>query len=165
VAPAQISCRAGFYLLFADAASRAAIAKISSMNRWLFKEEPTHFNYADLEKAGAVVWDGVANALALIHLRQCRRGDRVLLYQTGKEKAIVGEMVILKGPSTQDKSEKEVTVTVGPKRRFKNPVTLTTIKADPVFADWELVRLSRLSVMPVPAHLWARIEELAKSTD
>ena len=59
---------------------------------WLFKEEPTHYSYAQLEKDGSTLWSGVANPLALKHLRQVRVGDRVLYYHTGKELAIVGEM-------------------------------------------------------------------------
>jgi len=132
------------------------------MAMWLFKEEPSHFSYADLEKAGRTTWSGVSNALALIHLRLCKKGDRVLYYHTGKEKAIVGEMVIVRGPSPKELKGKEVTVEVRPKRRFANPVSLATIKADPTFADWELVRLSRLSVMPVSVRRWNRIEELAR---
>src|SRR5262245_39668192 len=65
---------------------------------WLFKEEPEHYNYADLERDGTTVWDGVTNNLALQNLRKVRRGDRVLYYHTGKEKAVVGEMRVVSGP-------------------------------------------------------------------
>ena len=131
------------------------------MAKWLFKEEPTHYSYADLERDGTAVWDGVANALALQHLRKVRSGDRVLLYHTGKEKAVVGEMVVTGGPVAGD--GKAVAVTVRAVRRLQHPVTLARIKKDPAFAGWELVRLSRLSVMPVTDAQWRRVEELGKN--
>src|SRR5262249_1300171 len=62
------------------------------MARWLFKEEPEHYSYSDLERERTTRWDGVTNNLARLHLRQVRRGDRILYYHTGKEKAVVGEM-------------------------------------------------------------------------
>jgi len=134
------------------------------MKMWLFKEEPSHFCYADLEKAGSTKWEGVSNAMALIHLRKCKKGDRVLFYHTGKEKAVVGEMKITRGPSAKAIASKQVTVEVRPVCRFDHPVSLATIRADPIFKDWELVRLSRLSVMPVSKVQWNRIEELARGT-
>jgi predicted RNA-binding protein with PUA-like domain len=125
------------------------------MALWLFKEEPTHFSYADLEQAGRAVWDGVRNALALKHLKQVRPGDRIWLYHTGGEKAVVGEMEAV--------SAADGVVTVRPLRRLPRPVPLAAIKADKTLADWELVRLPRLSVMPVTAAQWRRVEELAKA--
>jgi predicted RNA-binding protein with PUA-like domain len=121
------------------------------VSQWLFKEEPSHYSFADLERDGSAVWDGVTNALALQHLRKVRPGDRVLLYHTGREKAVVGEMEVVAGPAPDPKAadEKQVVVTVRAVRRLQYPVPLSRIKADPAFAGWELVRLPRLSVMPV----------------
>jgi predicted RNA-binding protein with PUA-like domain len=135
------------------------------MNYWLFKEEPTHYNFADLERDGKTTWSGVTNALALQNLRKAAKGDQVLYYHSGKEKAIVGVAEIVKAayPDPAEKDEKLVVVDIKPVRRLARPVTLAEIKADKTFADWELVRISRLSVMPVsPAH-WRRIEELSRS--
>ncbi len=129
------------------------------MARWLFKEEPTHYSFADLEREGSTVWDGVANALALQHLRNVKAGDRVLFYHTGKEKAVVGVMAVASGP--EPGAAGDVTVTVRPVRRLHHPVPLSRIKADPTLAEWELVRLPRLSVMPVTEAQWRRVEELA----
>jgi predicted RNA-binding protein with PUA-like domain len=129
------------------------------MGRWLFKEEPSHYSFADLEREGSTDWDGVANALALQHLRKVRPGDRVFFYHTGNEKAVVGEMTVVAGPKSGD--EKQPIVTVQAVRRLQHPVPLSRIKDDPAFADWELVRLPRLSVMPVTEAQWQRIEELA----
>jgi predicted RNA-binding protein with PUA-like domain len=134
------------------------------MARWLFKEEPTHYNFADLQRDGRTLWDGVTNALARKHLRQIQPGDLVLYYHTGDEKAIVGVMEAVSGPQPDpnDEDPKAVVIEVQPLKRLKNPVSLAVIKADPFFAGWELVRMSRLSVMPVSDEQWKRIEDLAK---
>ncbi|MFL5339984.1 MAG: EVE domain-containing protein [Gemmataceae bacterium] len=123
------------------------------MALWLFKEEPSCFSFADLEKAGSATWDGVKNALALKNLRQVKPGDRILFYHTGKEKAVVGV--------AKAKSVEEGVVTIAPLKRWPKPVTLAQIKADESLQDWALVRISRLSVMPVTAKQWRRVEELA----
>jgi predicted RNA-binding protein with PUA-like domain len=132
------------------------------MARWLFKEEPTHYSFADLEREGGTVWDGVANPLALQNLRKARPGDRVLFYHTGKEKAVVGEAVIVAGHA-DGKDQQQPAVTVRAVRRLQHPVPLSRIKADPALADWELVRLPRLSVMPVTDAQWQKIEELSRN--
>jgi predicted RNA-binding protein with PUA-like domain len=143
------------------------VAKAAAAKRggWLFKEEPDHYNYADLERDGTTVWDGVSNNLALKHLRQVRNGDRVLYYHTGKEKAVVGEMRVVSGPrpDPQDPEGKGVAVEVRAVRRLPVPVTLAQIKQDPQLADWDLVRLPRLSVVPVSSVQWDRVEELART--
>ena len=95
------------------------------------------------------------NPLALKHLRACAAGDRVFFYHTGKEKAVVGVMEVAGVDATTG------TVTVRAVRRLANPMTLATIKADAAFAAWELVKQPRLSVMPVPAAMWDRIEKYA----
>jgi len=125
---------------------------------WLFKQEPEAYCYADLERDGATTWDGVANALALQHLRKVRAGDRIWFYHTGKEKAVVGEMTALADPVEVAKA---VTVQVGPVRRLARPVSLAVVKADELLKGWDLTRLPRLSVMPVTAEQWARVESLA----
>ncbi len=137
------------------------------MARWLFKEEPSHYSYADLERDGTTVWDGVANALARQNLRKMAVGDRVFYYHTGAEKAVIGEMKVVAGPARDPNSEdeKQVVVTVKPVRRLPHPVTLGRIKNDPALADWELVRLPRLSVMPVTDAQWKRVEELSRTAD
>jgi predicted RNA-binding protein with PUA-like domain len=90
-------------------------------------------------------------------------GDRVLFYHTGKEKAVVGEMVVSAEPKPDPKADDEaaVVVEVRPVRRFPVAVTLAQIKADKLLANWDLVRLPRLSVVPVTESQWKRIEELA----
>ena len=134
------------------------------MARWLFKEEPTHYSFADLQREGRTTWDGVSNALARQHLRQVRRGDRVFYYHTGKEKAIVGEMRVVTNPRTDPRADdpKEVVVEVEAVGLLPHPVSLARIKSDAQLAGWDLVRLQRLSVMPVTEQQWRRVEALSE---
>ncbi len=133
------------------------------MNRWLVKQEPECYSYADLEKDGETLWDGVGNALAQKHLRAMAPGDEVFFYHTGDEKAVIGVMSVVAGPEPDPANETKVAVRMKNVRKLANPVPLAAIKADPAFADWELVRISRLSVMPVASTIWELIEKLAKS--
>jgi predicted RNA-binding protein with PUA-like domain len=130
---------------------------------WLFKSEPEDYSYADLVREKKTWWTGVSNALARKHLRTIARGDRVWLYHTGKEKAVVGEMLVTKGPQVDPETpddDKSVVVEVKPAGLLHTPVTLATIKTDPVFEGWDLIRIGRLSVMPVPDAMDARLREL-----
>lgn len=129
---------------------------------WLFKQEPDCYSYDDLERDGETVWDGVTNAAAQKHLRSTGTGDKVLFYHTGEEKAIVGVARVIGNPVPTEENPKHVVVTIGPVKKLPRPVTLAEIKADPDFAEWELVRISRLSVMPVTAAIWKKIELMAK---
>ena len=131
---------------------------------WLFKEEPTHYSFANLQKDGRTVWAGVKNALAQKHLREVRKGDRIFYYHTGDEKAVVGVAKAASDayPDPADKTGKAHVVDLVPVKKLKNPVTLSAIKADKRFADFPLVRISRLSVMPVSDAEWDRIEKMAR---
>src|SRR5438105_1283987 len=134
------------------------------MAYWLFKEEPDHYSLDNLFRDKRTVWRGVENNLALKHLRSVKKGDRVLYYHTGKQKAAVGVMEVVKGPyrdPTRDEA-RFVVVDVKPLRRLARPVSLAEIKSNPKFADFALVRISRLSVMPVTHEQWAEIERLSK---
>jgi predicted RNA-binding protein with PUA-like domain len=134
------------------------------MAYWLFKEEPDHYSLADLFRDKRTVWDGVENNLALMHLRSVRKGDRVLYYHTGTEKAVVGMMEVVKGPYRDParNDDRFVVVDVKPVRRLDRNVPLAEIKSNPKFADFALVRNSRLSVMPVTDEEWAEIERLSQ---
>ena len=96
--------------------------KSIKLGGWLFKEEPSCYNYAQLEKDGSTLWAGVKNALARQHLRKLQVGDRVLYYHTGKERAIVGEMRVATAPTTDPKSAdpKSVVVKVEPVKRLES---------------------------------------------
>jgi predicted RNA-binding protein with PUA-like domain len=131
--------------------------------KWLFKEEPTHYSFDALVKDKRTVWSGVKNPLAQKHLHAVKRGDRIFYYHTGDEKAVVGVAEALGNayPDPADASGKQAVVDVGPVSKLPRPVTLAEIKADKAFADFALVRISRLSVMPVSDAEWRRIEKMA----
>lgn len=133
------------------------------MAHWLFKEEPAAYSFADLKSDGITTWSGVTNALAQKHLRAIKKGDRIFYYHTGDEKAIVGIVEATADPAADpdDSTGKRVIVTIKPVKKLKKPVTLAAIKAEEAFAEWELVRISRLSIMPVPDELWKKIEAMA----
>jgi predicted RNA-binding protein with PUA-like domain len=124
---------------------------------WLFKTDPETYSFEDLlRKKGGDVWDGVKNAVALKHLRAVSEGDRVLIYHTGDEKAIVGLARVTRSSYVDPKSDdpKLVVVDVVAERVVPRHVPLSDIKADPKYAEFDLVRIGRLSVMPVPEVLW-----------
>jgi predicted RNA-binding protein with PUA-like domain len=132
------------------------------MAYWLFKEEPSHYSFDDLVREGGTKWEGIRNAVALKHLRQVKKGDSIFYYHTGKEKAIVGVMTAA-ADAVEEPLTRDVSVAVAPERRLARPVPLSEIKGDPAFADWELTRISRLSIMPVSAARWKRVLALAKT--
>ena len=123
------------------------------MTSWLLKTEPSSFSWSDLVRDGKTVWDGVTNAAALIHLRAMQTGDEALIYHSGDEKAIVGIARIARGghPDPKLDDPKRAVVDIVPVRGLKAPVTLTQIKAEKGLATMALVRISRLSCMPVCA--------------
>ena len=134
------------------------------MAQWLVKEEPENYGYSQLEKDGKTVWAGVRNPLAQKHLRSIRKGDRIFYYHTGKEKAVVG---IAKAksdayPDPAISSGALFVVDIVPEKPLANPVTLAAIKADKAFSTFPLVRMSRLSVMPVTDDEWIRIEKMSR---
>lgn len=133
------------------------------MAYWLLKTEPGEYAYADLEAAGRDVWDGVRNAVALRHLGAMRPGDQAFVYHSGKERAVVGvaRVVSEPRPDPAGSDPRWIVVDVEPVGRLARPVSLAELKADRTFDGWELVRLPRLSVMPVPPGLWERILELS----
>lgn len=131
---------------------------------FLFKEEPTHYAFDDLVRDGKTSWTGVKNPLAQKHLRSVKKGDRIFYYHTGDEKAVVG-IARAAGdayPDPKDASGKLHAVDVVPVKRLARPVTLAEIKASAAFRDFPLVRISRLSVMPVSDREWDGIEKMAK---
>ena len=134
------------------------------MAQWLMKEEPEHYSYDQLEHDRKTVWAGVKNPLAQKHLRSIRKGDRIFFYHTGKQKAVVAVARAAGDayPDPQDRSGKMFVVDVVPEKKLSRPVTLAEIKADRAFAGFPLVRISRLSVMPVTDAEWTRIETISR---
>jgi len=130
---------------------------------WLFKEEPSHYSFDALVKDKKTVWSGVRNPVAQRNLRSVTKGDRIFYYHTGDEKSVVGIAKALGDayPDPDDAAGKAYVVEVGPVKKLQRPVTLKEIKADAWFKDFALVRISRLSVMPVSDAQWARIEKMS----
>lgn len=139
------------------------------MPAFLVKTEPSDYSYDDLETDRRTAWTGVSNAAALGHIRAMRKGDELFVYHTGDQKCIVGLARVLTNPyedparpgRTPAGDPKFAIVDLAPLRRAKTPVTLADIKADKRFADFALVRISRLSVMPVPPKLDALLRRMA----
>ncbi len=133
-------------------------------NRWLVKEEPTHYSFEDLLADGKTVWEGIKNPLAQQHLRAMKKGDPVLYYHTGKEKAVVG---IARAASDafldpKKKDGKSAAVEIEAVRRLPAPVPLAAIRTRPRLRKCPLVKNSRLSVMAVSEEEWKEIESLAR---
>lgn len=131
------------------------------MKRWLLKTEPKEYSWQDLKKDNTAVWDGVKGAEALKNMRQIQEGDKVFIYHTGKEKAIIGTAKVLKGayPDPEEEDPRLLVIELEAGEELKKPVPLAAIKADAIFADWALVRQPRLSVMPVSEKQWDMITD------
>ena len=134
------------------------------MAQWLVKEEPDHYGYDKLEKDGKTVWAGVRNPLAQKHLRAIRRGDRIFYYHTGDEKAVVAVARAATDayPDPQDEDGKLYAVDVAPVEKLPRPVTLKAIKAEAALQEMPLVRIGRLSVMPVSEKEWEKILKMSR---
>ena len=135
------------------------------MNYWLLKTEPEEYSWADLVENGKAVWDGVKNPLALKHLRTMQPGDHALIYHTGKERQVVGiaEIISLPYPDPSLNQPQRVVVEIKGVRSLPQPVTLAQIKQNPQFTGFDLIRLPRLSVVPVSTDYWRLILELAQA--
>ena len=133
------------------------------MAGWLLKTEPTVYSYDDLERDKKTVWDGVSNNLALKHIRQVQKGDLALVYHTGEEKAIVGIAEVASAAYADPKQNdpKLAVFELKPKHRLARPVGLAEVKANGKLKDFELVRMARLSVMPVSDAVWKVLMKMA----
>ena len=131
---------------------------------WLFKEEPTHYSYDDLVRDGKTSWSGVRNAVAQKHLRGVKKGDRIFYYHTGDEKAVVAVARAATDayPDPQDEDGKLYAVDVAPVEKLPRPVTLKAIKAEAALQEMPLVRIGRLSVMPVSEKEWEKILKMSR---
>ena len=133
-------------------------------DRWLFKTEPSAYSWQQLERDRRAVWDGVKHALALKHLAAVAEGDEVLVYHTGDEKAAIGIARVTRGayPDPKQKDAKLVVVDLEAERALPRPVTLAEMRANARLAGFDLLRLPRLSVMPVSAAQWTEILRMAR---
>ena len=120
-------------------------------NYWLVKTEPSTYSFEDLKREGVATWDGVKNPVAMKHLRAMQPGDEVFVYHTGDERAVVGlATVVAAGDPPKLKA----------KGRLARAVTLAEVKQDKTFADSPLVRIGRLSVMPVAPAQYQKLLKL-----
>jgi len=124
---------------------------------WILKTEPSTYSFDRLVEERKTVWDGVSNPVALRHLREMAVGDQVMIYHTGDVKAVVGLARITRAAYPDPKDPKLVVVELEARNRLPHSVTLASIKADPAFADLALVRMGRLSVVPVKPEQWNRL--------
>ena len=134
---------------------------------WLLKSEPDAYSWDDLVAAGEGTWDGVRNHRAANNLRAMKPGDRAFFYHSNIGLEIVGIVEISESgiADPSDETGKWAAVKVKPVAKVPHPVTLKRIKADPLLADMELVRLSRLSVSAVTAKEWNYINKMAGLSD
>ena len=130
---------------------------------WLLKTEPSDYSFDDLTRDKTTVWDGVANALALKHLRSAKKGDRAVIYHTGAEKSAVGTATVASAPYADPHSDddRRVVVDLRAGRRLARPVALAELKAEPAFEGSELLRIGRLSVAPLTEAMYERLIEVA----
>ncbi len=130
---------------------------------WLVKQEPDGprgYSIDEMKKDGQTIWDGVHNNLALKHMRNMKKGDLALFYHTGKERRAVGmiEVCCMPYPNPEEDDERFVAVDVRYKKHLKRPVGLDEMKK---FKGWEMLRISRLSVVPVPEKIWDEIMRMS----
>ena len=133
------------------------------MNYWLVKTEPDSYSWDDLVRDKKTVWDGVRNFQARSHLKKMEKGDVVLIYHTGDEKAVVGKAQVSKAAYPDPKDAEWVVVELSAGKPLKKTVTLAQIKADKRLSDMVLVRASRLSVQPVKPSEFDLITELSET--
>lgn len=129
------------------------------MNYWLLKTEPDCYSYADLERDKKTTWDGVANNVALKYMREVKKGDLAFVYHTGDEKSVVGIAEITSDAYVDPKlnDPKMVVFDLKPRQKLARPISLAEIKANKKLQDFLLVKMSRLSVMPVTPEQWEMI--------
>jgi predicted RNA-binding protein with PUA-like domain len=131
---------------------------------WVLKTEPSEYGFPDLVRERRTRWEGVSNPVALKHLRSMLEGDEALIYHTGNEKALVGRARIASAPYPDPSDPKLVVVDVEAGQPLPRAVPLAAIKADPAFAELGLVRVPRLSVVPVEPGQWERLLAMAGGT-
>ncbi|MFZ5647572.1 MAG: EVE domain-containing protein [Bacillota bacterium] len=131
------------------------------MAYWLMKTEPEEYGFHHLELSGRDVWDGVRNFAALRNMKKMQPGDLAFIYHTGKEKSIVGVAEVISRPYPDPGEKGLINVEIAPMYRLSRPVSLAEVKRSPLFAGWELVRLPRLSVMPVAPEYWLEIHRMS----
>jgi len=129
---------------------------VAEPSYWLIKSEPAKYGFADLERDGSTVWDGVRNNQAAIYLRTMKIGDQLLYYHSVDGLEVVGIATVSKESflDPSDPAGRFVAVEVSPVRRLPKPVPLSAMKAEPKLAGMAMFRQFRLSVSPVTPDEW-----------
>lgn len=131
-----------------------------STQRWLVKTDPRLFSFADLASSSRTIWDGTRHPVAVRHLQSMRRGDEVFVYHSGSERAVVGMAAVVRGPRADALGGWYVTLAA--RGRLERPVTRRELTREPGLGAWELVRVPRLTILPVPALAWQRVRARAR---
>jgi predicted RNA-binding protein with PUA-like domain len=137
------------------------------MNYWLVKQEPTSYSWDDFVRESGTAWEGVRNHEARNNLASMAKGDQVLFYHSGKEKAIVGVAQVSRSAYHDPTADEErwVAVDLKPLKSLGAPVTLEAIKQASSLKDIALVRKSRLSVVPLTSEEFKTVLSMGGSTD
>lgn len=133
------------------------------MTYWLMKTEPTNYSFEDLVKDKVTAWDGIKSAAALIHLRKVKKGDQAFCYHSGKEKSVVGTARFV-SDAYQDLSAGDprmAAAEVEPLEPLPRAVTLKEMRGNEKLSGLDLLRISRLSFMPVSPEHWDEIQRMA----
>ena len=133
------------------------------MAYFLLKTEPSTYSWADLEKQKRATWDGVANPVAIQHMRAAKTGDRVVIYHTGDERRAVGLAEIVSEARPDPTEARQVVFDLVPVKHLVLPVELAALKAAPAFADSPLVKMGRLSVVPLTDTQWRKLLALSNT--
>jgi predicted RNA-binding protein with PUA-like domain len=112
---------------------------------YLLNTEPSTYSFTDLQREGTTIWDGVNNPVARRNLAEMKKGDKLVVYHTGDEKAVVGTGTVVSVDASDAKNPR-VEIKAG---KAVAPVTLATMKANKLFGDSPIVRQGRLSVVPL----------------
>jgi predicted RNA-binding protein with PUA-like domain len=134
------------------------------MGIFLLKTEPSTYSFADLERDGKATWDGVANPLAQKHIRSARSGDRAVVYHTGDERRAVGVATIVSDPYADPADGRLAVFDLVPERPLAVPVPLDALRSAEAFKDSPLLKLGRLSVVPLSDAQWKALLALARTT-
>lgn len=151
-----------------ETVKHGSVIHVLLINYWLVKQEPSGpraYNFETMKKDGTTVWDGVHNNLALKHMNNMKKNDLAFFYHTGDERRIMGVIKIISKPypNPEEDNDRFVIVDVKYQMSLKRPVTLDEIKKEKRFRSWDLLRISRLSVMPVPKDIWDLIIQMSQN--
>ena len=132
---------------------------------FLLKTEPSVYSYDDLERDKKTTWDGVANTVALKHIREAKKGDLAVVYHTGGEKQAVGVAELTSDPYPDPKQAdpRLAVFDLKARKRLARSVTLDDLKSRQEFSDSPLIRIGRLSVIPLTEKQWRTLLAMAET--